>query len=226
MIERLPFVRPFTPAGLRWRLVDSRIEGPDGFGVPAEAVTTDGGGWWTAEFSDMLAGRPEHHRALRAMAMRLRGGRRIDVPFVEQQATGGVSRVPFSDDATFSDGALWTSGAMSAVLEEAVSLRADTAKIRILTDHVLTGGDVFSLDRSGQLGSEMKATGGVTHLGGGVWEVELGPQFRQAHDAGAVLNFNAPLCAMRLNDPEGGLWPKATRGWNLRASARFEEAVR
>lgn len=226
MIDRLPLARPFLPAKLRWRLVDARVEGPAAFGLPPSGVTTDGGGWWEAELAEMRAATGVDHRALRAVALRLRGGARIDVPFLEQVPTGGLSEVPFSDGSSFSDGSLFLSGAVSATLEEAVAADDDTALIRIETGHPLLGGDVFSLVRSATLGEEMHATSRVEEVSTGLWSVEIGPQFRQAHAAGTVLNFNDPHCAMRLVDPDGGLWPTVTRSWIGRPSARFVEAVR
>ena len=209
MIDRLPFIRPFTPVGLRWRLVDSVIEGPAGLGLPAARISTDGGGWWVAEFDEMKASTPSHHRALRAMTMRMRGGQVFDVPFVEQSPTGGLSSDP----------------AMSATLEDAVALNADTALIRITSGQPLLGGDAFSIDNGEDEGSSLYMTSLVEEVSAGLWSVELGPQFRRAYAAGTVLDFKDPHCAMRLEDPEGAMWPRVTRGWHGNASARFVEAL-
>lgn len=225
MIDRLPFVRPFTPAGLRWRLVDSVIEGAGGLGTPTPRISTDGGGWWVAEFSEMKVSSPAHHRAMRAMALRLRGGVRIDVPFVELGPTGGLTSVPFAGGVTFSDGSEFGSGLVSAILEEGVALNDDEALIRITTGQVLTGGDVFSIERPLGCGSGLYVTDRVEDLGDGVWSVSIGPQFRAAHPAGTALNFNDPHCVMRLEDPEGSMWPRLTRGWHGTASARLVEAL-
>lgn len=226
MILSWPLERPFLPSGLRWRLADARTSGPDSFGLPRDVVTTDGGGWWVAEMSDLTGWSPEHHRAMRAMALQLRGGRRIDVPFLEERPTGGLTSVPFADGAPFSDDAEFQSGQVTAVLDEPLNLRSDVAVIRITSGHSLLGGDVFSLIRSAALGSELHMTAAVESLVGGRWAVEIGPQFRQDYPAGTEVNFNDPRCAMRLNDPDGGLWPSFDPSWTTRASARFEEAVR
>lgn len=226
MIDRLPFVRPFTPAGLRWRLVDAVVEGPAGFGLPTTRISTDGGGWWEAEFADMKAATPTHHRALRAMALRMRGGARLDVPFVELSPTGGLVPTGFADGSTFSDGSGFLSGSVTAVLAEAVALNDDSCRIQIEGGTPLLGGDVFSIWRGAELGSEMHATDGVEQIDAGLWQVSIGPQFRQAWAAGTVLNFNEPHCAMRLVDPDGGMWPRFDRSWHGRASARFVEALR
>lgn len=225
VIDRLPFQRPFTPTGLRWRLVDSVIEGPSGLGLPAARISTDGGGWWVAQFDEMKAATPLHHRALRAMTLRMRGGRVFDVPFIEQAPTGALSTVPFSDGTTFGDGSEFVSGAMTAVLAADVALNDDTATIQISTGHVLQGGDVFSIDNGPLLGSSMFATSEVEEVSPGLWSVEIGPQFRRAHPAGTALNFNDPHCAMRLEDPEGAMWPRIVRGWHGTASALFVEAL-
>lgn len=227
MIETLPTARPFLPSGLRWRLATAEVEGPGGFGLPTDVGSTDGGGWWVAEYSDMQAGTPDHHRALRALAGRLRGGARIDVPFIEQRPTGGLHLpVPLSDGSTLSDGSAFTGGLMDAVLEDAVILRADELTLRIETGQSLLGGDMFSIWRGPDKGSELHCTSAVTALADNRWAVEIFPPLRQGHDADVALNFNTPACAMQLRDPEGAMWPRAQRNWNLKASALFVEALR
>lgn len=227
MIDTFPLIRPFTPSRLRWRLVDATVEGPAGFGLPADSGSTDGGGWWVAEFGDMQAGDPVMHRALRAMAGRLRGGRRVDVPFMEQAPTGGVhGAVPFSDGTVFADGSGFTGGLMEATFEEDVDLRGVDALIRVTTGHALIGGEMWSVLRSPDLGSELHCLERVEEVDDGLWSVELFPPMRQEHLSGTALNFNTPACAMRLQDPNGDLWPTAERNWKLRASARFVEALR
>lgn len=227
MIETFPLIRPFLPALLRWRLVDATVEGPAGFGLPADSGSTDGGGWWVAEFGDMQAGTPAMHRALRAMAGRLRGGRRVDVTFMEKAPTGGVhGSVPFSDGTLFSDGTGFTGGLMEATFEDALSLRADEALIRITTGHALIAGEMFSVLRSPDLGSELHCTSAVEQVEEDLWSVELFPPMRQDHEAGVPVNFNNPACAMRLQDPEGNMWPSVDRNWRPKASARFVEALR
>lgn len=226
MVDRLPLARPFRPGKLRWRLVDARIQGPDSYGLPPDSVTTDGGGWWVAELGEMPALTPDELMTLRATAVQLRGGRRIDVPFLEQRPTGGVSPIEFGDDALFDDGADWGSGLVTAVLDQTVGLRADEARIRVTSGAPLVGGDAFSLWRGPDLGSELHVMGAVQSLGDNVWAVEVAPQMRQAYPANVEVNFNDPHCAMRLVDPEGRMWPEIGRGWNPRAGARFEEAVR
>lgn len=225
MIEAFPRARPFVPAKLRWRLVDSVVEGPSDFGLPAAEQTTDGGGWWEVEFGDMFAGgRDEHHRALRGLASRARGGLRLNVPFIERAPTGAMVDGFFDDDMGFDDDTAFTEGAMIAHLENAVGLRDDTARIRVTSDHRLRGEDVFSLLRSDALGDEMHLCETVYEVSPGLWEVTIGPMFRQAYPAGTPVNFNDPCCAMRIQDREGGLWPAFDRSWNVRTSVKMVEA--
>lgn len=227
MVDRLPLVRPFTPARLRWRLADARIEGPGSFGLAPEVVTTDGGGFWTASFGDMAAMKPAEHRALRSFATMFRGGVILDVPFLEQQPLGGLVATSFDDGTTFSDGSGWESGLVTAELAEACALRADTLKIRITSDHQMNVlGDAFSLLRSLEEGSELHIAGMVEQIDDQVWSVPIGPQTRRAYPSGYEVEFNQPCCAMRFNDTDGGLWPEFTRGWNPRASTQFQEAIR
>lgn len=226
MLDRLPLNRPYLPNQLRWRLVDSTVDGPESFGLPEDTVSTDGGGWWVADFGELQASRDEHHRAIRGLAVRLRGGRRIEVPYLEIAPTGGTVETSFSDDTLFADGSGFDHGLITAVLEEAVSLRDDTALIRITSGPGLRGSDVFSLLRSEELGSEMHMCDWIEEVSPGLWSVRFGPQMRQDHPAGTPVNLNDPTCAMRLQDKEGGLWGTAGRAWMMKASARFVEAVR
>lgn len=227
MIETFALSAPFLPERLRWRLVDVTVEGPGGFGLPADSGTTDGGGWWVAEFADMSVDSPITHRTLRAITGRFRGGRRIEVPFLEEAPTGGEhGAVPFSDGTVFADGSGFTGGLMEATLDEAAVLRADTLMIRVTTGHALVGGEMFSLLRSADLGSELHCTSRVEEVEAGLWSVEIFPPLRQAYAADVPVNFNTPSCAMRLDDSEGSLWPWAEIGWRMKASARFVEALR
>lgn len=226
MVLRLPMARPFAPGLLRWRLADSRFEGPGAFDMPSDVVTTDGGGYWLATLAEapVFTGMEQH--ALRAMALSLRGGARVDVPFLEKEPTGGLTSVTFSDGSTFSDGTTFQSGTVAAVLELPVTVRDDGMRIRITSGHELIGGDVYSLWRGDQLGSSLHCTASVEQVSPGVWDVEIGPQARQAWAAGTEVNFNDPHCAMRLNDPNGEMWPEFRRGWHGRAAMAFEEAIR
>lgn len=225
-MERLPTATPFLPAMLKWRIADSALDGVDGFGIAPTVVTTDGGGYWVAEFKNMRGAADAQHRALRGMASRLRGGRRISVPFIEKSSTGAVAGIGFDDGTTYDDGTVDSIGLITAVLEEAVTLKSDTALIRVTAGPNLRGSDVFDILRSSVLGQEMHLCDSMVEIEPRLWSVTVGPQFRQAYDAGTELNFNDPHCAMRLVDPEGEFWPSSDRSWIQRPSARFVEAVR
>lgn len=225
MVDRLPLAAPFAAARLRWRLVDARLSGPGSFGLPPETITTDGGGWWEVMRAGMDIYDADEQRAMRAVALRLRGGRRIDVPFQEESATGGLRRVTWSDGTLSSDGTGIISGAIVAYLAEPVALRADEAVIDIPGGPPLLGGDAFSLFRSPALGSELHATEEVERIATDRWRVRVAPQFRQAHPAGAEVNFNDPACAMRVADAEG-LWPEFEPGWIGAGQTLFREALR
>lgn len=224
MIQAFPQARPFLPSKLRWRLADATDEGPSPYQLPAQVVGFDGGGWWEASFGEMQAGTGLHHRALRAMALALRGGRKVEVPFLEMSPIGLPLVGTFGDGSTFSDGGHLIGSACSAELVDPVGVRDDTAYVRILTGQPLLGGDMFSLDRGETMGSELHCTEAVEEVEAGIWAVTIGPQFRAAHAAGTLVDFSTPRCAMRLRDPDGGLWPTFDRSWIGRSSAMFVEA--
>lgn len=226
MIETFPPERPFLPASLRWRLMDAVEEGAAPYGLPTIDVSVDGGGWWTASLLRMQGGTGYHHRTLRAMALRLRGGRAVNVPWVELARIGTPPPpVRFSDGASFDDGSRFVGQACVAELAEPVRFRDDEATIRILTPHQLIGGDMFSIDRGPLMGDELHGTDQVEALGDGRWRVRIGPQFRRSHPAGTPVNFSDPKCAMKLQDPNGGLWPTFERNWIARADALFVEKM-
>lgn len=226
MLLQLPLVRPFSPGLIQPELVDSRTEGPGGFGLAPDSATTDGGGWWEYRLENMMAWKPDHFRALRAFALRARGGRRIIVPVIDkpQRITPLPDGVPFSDGTTFSDGTMFEGGAVSAYLEEAVAIRADEATIVIESGQSLRGGDYFSLDRGALLGPELHLTDEVESLGSNRWRVHIGPHFRQAHPAGAACDFDRPAFTATLQTTSG-LWPKIAPDWIARSEAVFVEAA-
>lgn len=225
VILRLPRSRPFTPRDFRWRLAGHIIQGPERMGLPPVMGTTEGGGWWTAELNSPPFNDPVHHRAVRALALKLRGGRVVDVPFTDPAPLGSTVVTGFSDGTSFTDGTGFSGGTASATLEMAASLRADEATVRVTSGHIIRPGHAFSLFRSVERGSELHMVDEVSDLGGGLFEITFGPNLRQGYPAGAALDFNEPRCAMRLVDPDGGLWPSVEIGGFAKVEMKFAEAL-
>lgn len=216
-----PFLGAVTP-----RIVDARTEAPGGYGFPAPAGTVDGGGWWQVDVEDMKGADTHHFNMARAFASSVRGGRRIRVPV----RSGGVSpggrgaRVGFSDGATFSDGSRFLGGLAEAYLVEAVGLRDDEAIIDLRSGQTLIGGEMFSIERGGDLGPELHLIDQVERASGTTWRVKVGPQFRASHEVGKEVNFNDPAFVATIPDP-APLWPKKTPGSRFfRIAATLVEA--
>lgn len=223
MIE-LPRVRPFVGKAIRPVLVDARIEGGGAFGWSPVTGTADGGGWWEWTTRGMMAFRPDHRRALRAVAALVRGGETIRVPVTDdpQRLSPLPDPVPFSDGASFSDDTLFAGNAVEAVLDAPVALRDDEATIWIKTGQELRGGDYFSLERTGR-GPELHLTTSVEPLGSGRWRVRVAPNFRAAHPAGAVCEFDRPAFEATIPDTST-LWPEYGTDWIGEAEVTFVEA--
>lgn len=203
-----PFLGDITP-----RIVDARTEAPGGYGWPAASGTVDGGGWWQVDLEDMRAGEPHHFNMARAFASSVRGGRRVRVPVRAGGVTPGGRgpHVPFADGATFGDGARFVGGRAQAYLVNAVGLRDDEALIDLQSGQNLIGGELFSLERTPELGPELHLIDGLERVTGTLWRVRVGPQFRADHAAGAEVNFNDPAFAATVPDPSP-LWPKKALG--------------
>ena len=226
MIEPFPNVRPFLPAQLRWRVIETRQETDALLGQPSDRFNADGGGYVVASLRRMKVHDPAHHRAIRAMALSLRGGQLVSVPiFDPARIASPVGIVPYADGVTHSDGTGFQSWSVQAVLEEPVALRDDEALVRVTSGHDLDVGVWFSLWRGVERGDEAHMASKVWNLGGGLWRMRIGPQFRQGHAAGTPLNFDRPCCTMKLKDPDGEMWPEIDRTLGGHASAYFEEAA-
>lgn len=223
MIE-LPRIRPFLGRAIQPVLVDSRVEAPGGYGFPPPAGTTDGGGWWEWTIEGMQAFKPQHVKILRAFAARIRGGEVVRIPVIDdpQRLSPLPEGVPFSDDAPFSDDSLFNGGSVDAFLEGGVGLRDDEAIIKVRSGQLLTGGELFSLER-GAKGPELKLINWMEPLGLDRYQVRLAPNFRQAHLGGSPCNFDEPAFAATVPDTST-LWPKYGLNWIGEASVTFVEA--
>lgn len=221
----LPRIRPFVGKAIQPVLVDARTEAPGGFGFPPVTATVGSGPWWQWTVSGMQAYRPEHVKMLRAFAANAAGGERVRVPVIDdpQRLALLPDPVPFSDGASFDDGSLFAGGSVQATLYEAVSLRDDEATIEIQSGQVLTGGELFSLERAYIKGPELKLITRVEALGSNRYRVRVSPPFRQPHPAGAECNFDRPAFAATIPDTST-LWPEYGVEWIGEASVTFVEA--
>lgn len=224
MIE-LPRVRPFVGKAIQPILVDARVEAPGGYGFPSPTGNVSGGGWWQWTTKGMQSYRPEHVKMLRAFAMMVAGGERVRVPVIDdpQRLAPLPGPTPFGDGSSFSDGSLFAGGSVDAVLLDDVGLRDDEAVIWVRSGQALTGGELWSIERAYEKGPELHLNGMVEDLGADRWKVRLGPTLRQAHQAGAEINFNRPAFAATIPDTST-LWPEYGVEWVGEASVTFVEA--
>ncbi len=197
----------FPPASERFRLGAVTITGGVSVGGQVRMSRTDGGGLWVCEAGEIdLFGRSTIKTA-RALEAQMDGGctpivvPAFEYPFqprVDDTVSVGVGH---SDGSTFSDGSLYASRAMEAVLAEAAALRATRLIVMPIRLGPLEGGERFTIDHPTR-GPRLYtiATVAAPDEAGAV-EITIRPPLREAASAGADVDFDHPRCVMRLANP-------------------------
>src|SRR5690606_29591421 len=100
--------------------------------------------------------------------------------------------VPHSDDSPFSDGSEYQGGVIDVTLASNIPLRGTTAMIAIHVAHEIQPGQHFSIDE------RLYRIRTIEHLGEGAATITFRPPAREAAMIGARLEFDFPVCRMRL----------------------------
>lgn len=181
-----------------------------------------GGGQWACEMTVPLK-KVAIIKVAEALILGLDGGStpiivprnvRDTAPWPNGQPLAGV---PHSDGASFSDGGLYRSAAISARLAADASLRQTELLLDLQASAPLMTGECFSRDHPGK--------GRRLHQVIRAWpdgRVKVRPPWREASAAGATLNFDTPGCVMRLmnaDEAESAVKPPYQRVLTL----KFEE---
>lgn len=170
-------------------------------------------GYWIASLTDFQLINKTHILAYRALYSLLEGPvHRALVPVYDTwQSPWPVINgqdlidytVPFDDDATFDDGSTFDQSVIDAVLESSAALRATQVTITF-TDYdfvsALQGGEYFSI------GERLYRVKSLADTSTDSVTVNIWPPLRAAVVAGDTVNFDNPVCKMKLvTEQEGDL---------------------
>ncbi len=163
-------------------------------------VSVSDAGIWKATFADIIIKRGTASiLAYRAIATMLEGRLHpILVPRCcayqpfDPDWKDLLNRVPHSDTSPFSDGGLYRSRAIDIRLTSNIPLRGTTANIAIVAAGQLQPGQDFSV------GERMYRIRTVQMTGENTATITFRPPAREAVAAGTDMEFDRPICRMRL----------------------------
>lgn len=209
------------------RVVGSETDGGTSLSGISDAIQSDGGGYWQADFSEgTFGGRQDSRRAdtlaWRAIGAGLDGGRRAILAFCDRhhQPVYGLSSVPHSDDAPFSDESEYVgsgaAGTVLAVVNGDVGgdgLNATILDIAFTGERPLIGGERFT-HVTEEWGPRAYSIWSIEEIDGGL-RVSIAPPIRAHIAAGDELDFDNVRCVMRRtsapsNALAGGLFSSAS----------------
>lgn len=163
-------------------------------------VTASDAGIWVATFGDIIIRRGSPAvLAFRAIANLLEGRLHpILVPRCcayqpfDPDEKDSLQRVPHSDTSPFRDGSLYRSRVNDIRLTSNIPLRGTTANIAIVASGQLQPGQDFSV------GERMYRIRTVQMTGENTATITFRPPAREAVPAGTDMEFDRPVCRMRL----------------------------
>lgn len=175
------------------------LTGPSSVSGVSQVSASDAG-IWKATFADIIIKRGTASiLAFRAIANLLEGRLHpILVPRCcayqpfDPDWKDLLSRVPHSDTSPFSDGGLYRSRAIDIRLSSNIPLRGTTANIAIVAAGQLQPGQDFSV------GERMYRIRTVQMTGVNTATITFRPPAREAVAAGTEMEFDRPVCRMRL----------------------------
>lgn len=175
------------------------LAGPSSVSGVSQVSASDAG-IWKATFADIIIKRGTASiLAFRAIANLLEGRMHpILVPRCcayqpfDPDWKDLLNRVPHSDTSPFSDGGLYRSRAIDIRLISNIPLRGTTANIAIVAAGQLQPGQDFSV------GERMYRIRTVEMTGANTATITFRPPAREAVAAGTEMEFDRPVCRMRL----------------------------
>lgn len=208
--------RPWPPA-LRFSEVMLEPRGASRSGGPSlsgqEQVVVSPAARWvgtmTVPIADRRYGPQNQQDAVLAWRWMKAGGRAAVILVPASDGRGPAHRagivpsggsIPFSDGARFSDGSGFSQGYSGATLADAVAMNATQIRISLGTGLRLLPGMRFSMP-GGRL---HEISDLVDWDGANLWTVRIGPWTVADWPAGTDLEFDKPVCRMRLASDESG----------------------
>lgn len=180
---------------IAFNIASRSLSGPASVSGVSQVVASDAG-IWTARLGNIVILSRDHVLAFRALAALLDGRLgTILVPAsrafqpVPTEARGAYEAVVHDDGATFSDGSGYRNRVIDVVAAAAAPARATTMTVEVRVAGDIQPGHYFSIDERLYRVRSFDAASGA--LG-------FRPVLREAVAAGTPLEFDDPVCRMRL----------------------------
>lgn len=171
----------------------------------ATQVVSSGAGIWKATFADIVVTEQQQVLAFRAISALLEGRLgSILVPLCRMyqpkpdnaEALGLYDAVPHDDDAFFDDGTGYVGRVIDVQLTGTIVKGATSASIAINVAGTIEPGQHFSL------GERLYRLKSVNYTSATAATITFTPPAREAASAGDNLEFDDPVCRMRLASDE------------------------
>lgn len=188
-----------------FELVGSIVSGGQSISGLAQTSSTNGGGYWRATAS-IRVNTPERRKRWRAWRARMKGGAAvIDVPWmigdtVVLVGTDYPALASHSDGSSFSDGTQYIiSPKVSAVFAQSYALRSTQVSLNFAQPVNLVGGEPLSV-KNGVVWS-LHIIEEVVSRNENQYTLLIDPPLRQAVTVSTSIEFDQPLCTMKLAAP-------------------------
>lgn len=191
-----------APRGVSFNLRGMSIGGPPTLTGRNQVGQLDAG-YWTASYTKIPVGPSAVVQAFRALRAKMEGGaHQILVPVFDDAqvpyALAGGKIVNANPEQPYSDGTLHTDGhgfylpAIIVSTSADAALRATSISATVTTAGTISAGTYFSIgDRLYLIKEVLSSSGGAR-----TWSIS--PPLREAVPSGTPINFEAPICRMRL----------------------------
>lgn len=187
-----------TPRTVSFDMAPRTLAGPSSISGYTQVVSS-GAGLWKATFADIVIATQSHTLAWRGISALLEGRLgSILVPLCRgfQPVPEGVgalyAQVPHSDDSYFDDGSGYVGRVIDVQLTSAIVKGATSASIAINYADELQPGQHFSL------GERLYRLKTVVYSSSAAASITFTPPARDAASLGDNLEFDDPVCRMRL----------------------------
>ena len=191
------------PQNVNFDIAPRTLAGPSSISGYTQVVASDAG-LWKATFGNVVVNRRDRVLTFRAIAVLLEG--RLNPILVprchayqpnpgnaDSLAPGFYDGVPHSDGTFFSDGTGYVGSTFSATIRFNLAIRA----VSLVLD-IEAGGGTIQPGQDFSIGERMYRVRSVTYSSSATATVAFRPPLREAVAAGTSVNFDKPVCRMRL----------------------------
>lgn len=191
------------PRDVAFDLSPRSLRGPSSVSGTTQVVASDAG-VWRAAFSGVVVASRTEVLAWRGIAALMEGGiNPILIPLcrayqpVPSDSSGLYDTVPHDDDSPFDDDAEYQGRVIDVTLSANAAKGATSASVTIDYADTLQPGQHFSL------GERLYRLKTVIYSSGTAATITFRPTLREAASSGDNLEFDDPVCRMRLVDDSG-----------------------